>query len=221
MKLTTMRDALRELVRRRGGQRGESPGTQDLEPYWAPDMADALETWGEGNAWLEIQFLLAGRRGRVLDIACGTGKVISMLSANTSLDLHGIDVSDLLLRRATARGIPQAALTLGDATRLGYPDDSFDYAYSIGSLEHFTESGIAAFLGECRRVVRFSSFHMIPISRGADQGWIRRSQSYFNNGVDWWLPRFRSAYDDVAVLPSSWSDSISVGRWFVCTKRFA
>ena len=61
-----------------------SPGTtadnQDLNVYWDPKMADLLEKWGEGNAWHEIDFLMANCHGKVLDIACGTGKNMMQLA---------------------------------------------------------------------------------------------------------------------------------------------
>ena len=53
--------------------------TQNLDPYWNPDFAKGLESWGNGNAWEEIQFLVSGCDGRILDIACGTRKVIQIL----------------------------------------------------------------------------------------------------------------------------------------------
>ena len=62
------------------------PGHQDLEVYWDDEMAQLLETWGEGNVWNEIQILLYDRRGRVLDIACGTGKTISVLARFSGLE---------------------------------------------------------------------------------------------------------------------------------------
>jgi ubiquinone/menaquinone biosynthesis C-methylase UbiE len=219
--LPAVRAAYRALA---GGKRSAAltlhPHSQDLDVYWDPEMERILETWGEGNVWDEIQLLLAGRRGRVLDIACGTGKTMQILAAHPGLELHGCDISDKLLERAVARGLLRERLHVGDATRLPYPDDHFDYAYSIGSLEHFTEEGIGRLLAECHRVTRYIAFHQHPISRsGSDEGWIKTMQSYFNNGVDWWLPRYRAVYADVRVLPSRWEDTRSFGRWFVCVKR--
>ncbi len=62
---------------------------QDLDLYWDPKMAATLETWGEGNAWNEIQLLLINARGTVLDIACGTGKVMAILDGIKALEVHG------------------------------------------------------------------------------------------------------------------------------------
>lgn len=193
---------------------------QDLELYWDPKMAQVLDTWGDGNAWHEIQYLLAAKSGRVLDIACGTGKTMELLGARfPQLEIHGCDISDFLIRKAVARGVPERNLVVGDATRLTYPDNFFDYSYSIGSLEHFTEPGIVAFVAECYRVTRRISFHQMPTARsGRDEGWMKTVQSFHNNSVPWWVAKFRTAYQRVEVLDSLWQDDISLGRWFVCIK---
>ena len=208
---------IRQAMKRRSPAR-HSVDAQDLDLYWDPKMADLLETWGEGNAWDDIQLLMAHRSGRVLDIACGTGKVIEILRRFPSLDVHGCDISDLLLSRATKRGISPDKLVKTDATKMTYSDKSFDFAYSIGSLEHFTEDGIVKFLAENKRISKGPTFHMIPVSRdGTDHGWITPYQSYFNNSEGWWRSKCLQVYPSVTFLESSWSDKISRGRWMMCT----
>jgi ubiquinone/menaquinone biosynthesis C-methylase UbiE len=193
------------------------PGAQSLEDYWDPKVAAILETWGEDNVWIEIQLLLAGRSGKVLDIACGTGKTMQILGRYPALELHGFDISDMLIEKAVARGLLNERLRVQDATRTGYLNGEFDFGYSIGSLEHFTEDGIPAFLRECKRVVRGLAFHQIPVSAdGRDQGWIRSFQSYHNNSVAWWMKRFGQVYTQVEAIDSVWKDDNSKGKWFVC-----
>lgn len=190
---------------------------QDLDIYWTPAMSNALEQWGAGSVWDEIQFLLINCQGKVLDIACGPGGTMRLLEKYPALELHGIDISDLLINQAIKRGLPADRLRVGDATKMPYADGSFDYGYSIGSLEHFTELGISAMLHESRRIAVKATFHMIPIARdGKDQGWLKTIQSFHNNSEAWWLDKFHGAYQDVTVLSSRWEDEISVGKWFVC-----
>lgn len=191
---------------------------QDLDIYWDAEMAQVLETWGEKSVWKELQLLMVNCQGKILDIACGTGKTIEIIS-KFPLDVHGCDISDLLIGKAIERGVQQDHLTVCDATKMPYENDFFDYAYSIGSLEHFTEEGITQLLEECHRVVRKTSYHMIPISRsGKNDGWVKTQQSYYNNSVAWWLEKYQSVYKNVYVLDSTWEDQISVGKWFVCIK---
>lgn len=196
-----------------------SPHEQDLAIYWDEEWAKVLEHWGDGNAWSEIQHLMVNCRGKVLDIACGTGRTMSILDRFPHIEITGCDISDMLIGKARERGIDSRRLVITDATAMRFPDNAFDHAYSIGSLEHFTEDGIAKVIDECWRVTTGSSFHMVPIARdGHNHGWIKTSQSYFNNTVDWWLEKFRARYATVHVLDSSWNDSISIGKWFACVK---
>ncbi len=191
---------------------------QDLDLYWDPEMAAVLETWGQGNAWSEIQFLMSQTSGKVLDIACGTGTVIELLAEVPKLEVHGCDISDLLIGKAIARGIPAERLKVCDATQLPYADDSFEYSYSIGSLEHFTDEGIGKFIAEAARVTRLGSFHMMPTSRsGRDEGWMKTYQSFHNCSPAWWVARFKKSFGHVRVLDSTWNDRISVGKWFLCS----
>ena len=197
---------------------GASPAGQDLDVYWDPAMAAILETWGEGNVWNEIQLIMSGRTGTCLDIACGTGKTMEVLKNNASLDIWGCDISDRLIDDAIQRGLNPERLHVGDASKLPYIDGQFDYSYSIGSIEHFTEDGIVAMLKESRRVTKHMAFHTHPVSRnGKDNGWIKMIQSYFNNSPEWWLTKYKAAFETVTVLDSKWEDERSVGKWFVCS----
>jgi ubiquinone/menaquinone biosynthesis C-methylase UbiE len=105
---------------------------------------------------------------------------------------------------------------------MSYPDNAFDYSYSIGSLEHFTEKGIEKFIAEAARVTKKHSMHMIPTSKsGKNDGWMTTSttiQTFYNNSDKWWLEKFSKSFKEVYILNSIWNDGISYGRWFVCKK---
>ena len=198
----------------------EKPMKQELDLYYDPEMAKILDSWGERNAWIEIQHLLFGKKAKILDIACGTGKVIEILKNNKNYEIYGCDISDFLIEKAIKRGIDKKKLLVCDATNLPYDQNEFDYSYSIGSLEHFTEDGIKKFLISSLNVTKYSGFHMIPISRdGKDHGWIQNYQSYFNNSVDWWSKICTDCSLNFSFLDSSWEDEMSVGKWLIITKE--
>src|SRR5687767_2540136 len=69
----------------------DDPKKQDLELYWDPEYAKVLEEWGKDSTWNEIQLILASLNGKVLDIACGTGITIKILSKYPGLELYGFD----------------------------------------------------------------------------------------------------------------------------------
>jgi len=137
--------------------------TQDLELYWDERFAADLEIWGTGTVWDEIQYFFAGRTGKVLDIACGTGKTIEILSQYKNIELYGCDISDFLIAKAVSKGMRKENLCVCDATCMHYASNFFDYSYSIGSLEHFTNDGISRCISESSRVTRGISFHMVPV----------------------------------------------------------
>lgn len=196
-----------------------APDRQELDVYWNTEFAETLETWGEEYVWKEIQFFMAGREGAVLDIACGTGAAMQRLEAFEGIEVTGCDISDLLIDKAKAKGIPESCLRVFDATDMPFEDGQFVCAYSIGSLEHFTEAKLCRCIEESRRVTTSVSFHMVPVNRsGVDEGWIRATQAFFNNSTGWWTTRFRRDFRRVSALPSGWEDERSVGRWFVCEK---
>lgn len=195
------------------------PKSQSLDMYWDDSYSTVLEEWGKDNVWNEIQLILGAKEGKVLDIACGTGKTITILQKFPHLDLYGFDISDLLIEKALKKGIHSEKLRVSDATNTSYSDNEFNYSYSIGSLEHFTVEGIESFIKESFRYSQKASFHMVPISRsGRDEGWVTTIQSYFNNTEEWWLVKFKKYYSHVYAIPSKWEDDISFGRWFVCIK---
>lgn len=100
--------------------------------------------------------------------------------------MYGCDISDVLIQKAVDRGISKARLKVCDATNTGYENDFFDYSYSIGSLEHFTEDKLGQFVSEAYRITKHTSFHQMPVSRsGKNEGWVKRIQSFLpkNNGL--------------------------------------
>jgi len=64
--------------------------------------------------------------GRVLEVGCGTGAILSEIQTNT---LHGLDLQPASLIEAHVHA-SSAFLACGDALSLPYPDDRFDISYS-------------------------------------------------------------------------------------------
>lgn len=97
--------------------------------------------------------LLGVQRGRVLlDIACGTGRLLERAEA---LGLHccGIDISEVAIGEARTR-VKGELLCASVDDGLPYGDAFFDYVTCLGSLEHFANQfGV---LSEMRRVAKSS-----------------------------------------------------------------
>lgn len=81
---------------------------------------------------------------RVLDIGCGVGAVLGVLAqAFKGLRLAGIDIEPKQVAAARAHlaalGHPDADLRAGDASRLPWPDHTFDHVYMMWFIEHLSD----------------------------------------------------------------------------------
>lgn len=92
--------------------------------------------------------------GRVLEMGCGAGAVLQILSdAYPHLSFSGIDIESRQIEfaRKLLEG-RSVELRQGDATALPWPDEAFDAVYMIWFLEHLPEP--VAALREALRVLK-------------------------------------------------------------------
>jgi SAM-dependent methyltransferase len=91
---------------------------------------------------------------RVLEVGVGLGTDLAQF-ANAGAICHGVDITDrhleLTARNFALRGL-NVELKKGDATRIDYPDATFDAVYSFGVLHHIPDA--AAAVREIRRVLK-------------------------------------------------------------------
>ena len=200
------------------GFRSRNGSEQELDLSTDPTFAAGLETWGAESTWPEIKMLLQNRTGKVLDLACGTGRAWDEIKDFPDLDYYGCDISPLLIEMAAKRCIPKGRLATLDAANLSYASREFDFLFSIGSLEHFTVEGLRSTIKECKRVCKGTQFHMVPVSlSGFNEGWISPLQGYWCNNEAWWKALFAAEFGkNVWTMGSSWRDGRSRGIWIIC-----
>lgn len=87
-------------------------------------------------------------RPRILDVGCGTGANLLMLSQFG--DAEGVDVSEDALAFCHERGL--ANVKLGAAEKLPYDDGTFDLVTALDVVEHLDDD--LSGLSEMRRVLR-------------------------------------------------------------------
>jgi SAM-dependent methyltransferase len=88
------------------------------------------------------------RRPRILDVGCGTGANLILLSKYG--DAEGVDVSEDALAFCRERGLEK--VTLGAAEELPYEDNTFDLVTALDVVEHMDDD--LAGLTEMQRVLR-------------------------------------------------------------------
>jgi SAM-dependent methyltransferase len=96
----------------------------------------------------DICHRVTDRRPRILDVGCGTGANLLMLSQYG--DAEGVDVSEDALSFCRERGLDH--VKLGAAEALPYDDGTFDLVTALDVVEHLDDD--LAGLREMRRVLR-------------------------------------------------------------------
>jgi ubiquinone/menaquinone biosynthesis C-methylase UbiE len=84
----------------------------------------------------------------ILEVGCGTGRFLRLLSEAGFSNVHGIDQSRSMIE--SGRELGDAETVVGDAFRLPFEDDAFEVAYSIHVLMHLPDK--RGFIDELKRV---------------------------------------------------------------------
>lgn len=159
-----------ELVRSHFGLLAEQGVWASL--YTEPGAKVTAETWSFLIRARRVIELLqsSGRELReVLDIGCGTAPIARSVVAMGS-HYEGIDFSAQMVEAAKrntqdllARG--DVRLGVGDATKLDYPDNSFDAVTAMGLVEYLSRDQINCALREMRRILRPGGVAVLTIPK--------------------------------------------------------
>lgn len=146
-----------------GARRERTRPLMHADPFWGGmamdrwDQAEAYEQYvGRWSRRLAPRFLTWAQvppRSRVLDVGCGTGAVTEAALAVGAAEVVGLDASASYVETARGRlaGRP-VRFEVGDATKLPFPDASFDAVVS-GLVLNFLPDPVGA-LWDMRRVTR-------------------------------------------------------------------
>lgn len=111
--------------------------------------------WYRGMREIFFRFLdrhLAGRKiGRALEAGCGTGYLSSLMQNQRHWPVVPMDISWEGLRYAREMGV--ASAVQGDATRLPFPNRTFDLVISVDVLAHLPRGAAALAAAELARVL--------------------------------------------------------------------
>ena len=115
----------------------------EQEHWWYTGRRKILSGFVE-----EICRQVTDRRPRILDVGCGTGANLLMLSEYG--DAEGVDISEDALAFCRERGLDKVSLGAGE--KLPYEDGTFDLVTALDVVEHMDDD--LAGLREMRRVLR-------------------------------------------------------------------
>jgi SAM-dependent methyltransferase len=141
---------------------------------WGYDYWDGERGFGYGGykydgRWLPIAQDIAAHYGlrpgdKVLDIGCGKAFLLYELTqAVPGIEVAGIDVSEYGIDHAKPE--VKDSLQVGRAESLPYPDDSFDFVFSINTFHNLTASQLKLAMQEMERVSRSKSWLCVEAYR--------------------------------------------------------
>lgn len=81
-----------------------------------------------------------GPAAKVLEVGCGTGNYLIAIREAVGCSCWGIDPSPEMLAQARARS-DQVHLLPGKAEQLGFPDNQFDFVFSVNVIHHVGDRG--------------------------------------------------------------------------------
>jgi SAM-dependent methyltransferase len=120
-------------------------GYRYLPGRWAPVAQAMIDHYG----------LKAG--DKVLDIGCGKGFLLyEMLLLEPGLEIHGIDISPYAIENAKEE--IKDRLQVANAIQLPFPDNYFDFVFSITTLHNLHNYDLDKALREMERVGKKSKY---------------------------------------------------------------
>lgn len=154
------REALRDVILHRYRLTFADPLLQDWFEhsgfanmgFWSNGVTTPVET---SRALVRRLFEMIppdARRGRLLDVGCGGGATTRELTRYIDAnDITAINLAADQIERAT-RLVPEATFRQMDATRLEFPDATFDMIVSVEAAYHFDTR--TRFIAEAWRVLK-------------------------------------------------------------------
>lgn len=104
---------------------------------------------------------------RVLDVACGTGRMLpEVFDSKKNIEYYGLDSSIEMtkeLKKKAKAMKKRAHITIGDAAKMPFKDGTFDLSYSFHLLWHIEEEEQKKVLKEMIRVTKPGGFIVFDI----------------------------------------------------------
>ncbi|MDF2686713.1 MAG: putative S-adenosylmethionine-dependent methyltransferase [Clostridia bacterium] len=87
----------------------------------------------------------------VLDVACGSGRLLKMLSQKAKINAYGIDISDEMVKIAKEKN-PDMYFAFGSADKIPFENNKFDIITVCCAFHHFTQPD--KFMKEANRILK-------------------------------------------------------------------
>lgn len=133
---------------------GEPQNLTTWEIKWIDNFPDGYDIPGSLKLADDYTGTLRSK-AKVLDIGCGTARVIEHLIKHKDVEATGIDINRAAIKRAKERrGCENAQFGVGDGASMKFPDNNFDNVIMTGVIGGVELEIRKKILAEAYRVVR-------------------------------------------------------------------
>ena len=135
------------------GSRDNGYGGYFYNPkYWTPVIPDLIANYD------------LGPNSRVLDVGCAKGFFLhDLIEQIPGISVAGLDISEYAITNSISS--VSKFLEVGNAIKLPYPDNSFDFVISINTVHNLNREDCAKALQEIERVSKRDSFITVDAYR--------------------------------------------------------
>lgn len=177
----------------------------DISRQYGFEYFDGSREYGYGGykydgRWLPVakdivEHFSLGKKSRVLDVGCAKGFLVKDLEiVCPGLRAFGIDVSEYAVLNCEPEVVGQ--ITVGNALKLDYPDNSFDAVLSINTIHNLDRNGCVQALREIQRVSKGGAFVQVDSYHNDEQrvifeSWVLTAK--FHDYPDEWINLFNEA----------------------------
>jgi SAM-dependent methyltransferase len=118
----------------------------------------------------------------VLDLGCGCGVPVARALAGAGHAVTGVDFSEVQIERARAL-VPTAQFRCADATRVEFPDGTFDAVASFYALIHIPVEEQAPLLGKIARWLKPGGWFLATAGQWE---WTGTNEDWLGDGTPMW-----------------------------------
>ena len=139
------------------GDRNHGYGGFSYNPkFWQPVIPTIVDNYKIGNS------------SKVLDIGCAKGFFLYDLKlAFPEVNVTGVDISEYAIENSIPEIKPY--LQVGNATKLPFEDNCFDFVISINTIHNLNREDCAIALQEIERVTKGNSFITVDAYRNDEE----------------------------------------------------
>lgn len=193
----TSRDYVQRVVEHDKAECAKKAGEWGFD-YWDGERRFGYGGYGYDGRWLPVAGDMAAHYGlkagdTILDVGCGKAFLLyEFTRAAPGVEVAGLDISAYGIEHAREEIKP--FLSEGNCVELPYPDDSFDFVYSINTLHNLEAPDLKKAVREIERVCRGKSWICVESYRNEREKvnllyWQLTCKS-FHNTREWkWLYR--------------------------------